>query len=93
MNLKNIKMSERHVLILKLTDKLDLTRGEKIIVLSNLSIYYTWKNVKSSYNNNKFKIFAPTWNDELKLPDGSYFVLDIQDYFEYILKKTWRKYR
>ena len=87
MNLKNIKMSERHVLILKLTDKLDLTRGEKIIVLSNLSIYYTWKNVKSSYNNSKFKISAPTWNDKFELPDGSYSVSNIQDYFEYILKK------
>ena len=87
MNLKNIKMSERHVLILKLTDKLDLTRGEKIIVLSNLSIYYTWKNVKSSYNNSKFKISAPTWNDKFELPDGSYSVSNIQDYFVYILKK------
>ena len=82
MNLKNIKTSERHILILKLTDKLDLTRGEKIIVLSNLSIYYTWKNVKSSYNNSKFKISAPTWNDKFELPDGSYSVSNIQDYFE-----------
>ena len=87
MNLKNIKTSERHVLILKLTDKLDLTRGEKIIVLSNLSIYYTWKNEKSSYNNSKFKISAPTWNDKFELPDGSYSVSNIQDYFVYILKK------
>ena len=76
-----------HVLILKLTDKLDLRRGPKIIALSNLSIYYTSKNIKSSYNNNKFKISAPTWNDEFELPDGSYSVSDIQDYFEYILKK------
>ena len=51
------------------------------------SIYYTWKNIKNSYNNNKFKISAPTWNDEFELPDGSYSVSDIQDYFEYILKK------
>ena len=76
-----------HVLILKLTDKLDLRRGPKIIALSNLSIYYTSKNIKSSYNNNKFKISAPTWNDEFELPDGSYSISDIQDYFEYILKK------
>ena len=55
--------------------------------LSNLSIYYTWKNIKSSYNNNKFKISAPTWNDKFELPDGSYSVSDIQNYFEYILKK------
>ena len=87
MNAENSKTSEPHVLILKLTDKLDLRRGEKIIALSNLSIYYTWKNIKSSYNNNKFKISAPTWNDKFELPDGSYSVSNIQDYFEYILKK------
>ena len=73
--------------MLKLTDKLDLRRGQKTVVLSNLSIYYTWKNIKSSYNNNKFKISAPTWNEEFELPDGSYSISDIQDYFEYILKK------
>ena len=61
--------------------------GKKVIALSNLSIYYTWKNIKSSYNNNKFKISAPAWNDEFELPDGSYSVSDTQDYFEYILKK------
>ena len=60
MNSVNSKMSEWYVLILKLTDKLDLGRGEKIIALSNLSIYYTWKTLKSSCNNNKFKISAPT---------------------------------
>ena len=87
MNSENSKNSEPHVLILKLTNKLDLRIGEKVIALSNLSIYYTWKNIKSSYNNNKFKISAPTWNDKFELPDGSYSVLDIQDYFEYILKK------
>ena len=86
MNSENSKTSEPHVLILKLTDKLDLRRGEKIIALSNLSIYYTWKNIKSSYNNNKFKISAPTWNDKFELPDGSYSVSDIQDCFKYILK-------
>ena len=73
--------------MLKLTDKLDLRRGQKTVALSNLSIYYTWKNVKSSYNNDKFKISAPTWREEFELPDGSYSVSDIQDYFEYILKK------
>ena len=86
-NSGNSKMSEPHVLILKLTNKLDLRIDEKIIALSNLSIYYMWKNIKSSYNNNKFKISAPTWNDKFELPDGSYSVSDIQDYFEYILKK------
>ena len=87
MNSGNSKTHERHILILKLTNKLDLRIGEKIIALSNLSIYYTWKNTKSSYNNNKFKISAPTWNYKFELPDGSYSVSDIQDYFEYILKK------
>ena len=59
----------------------------KIIALSNLSIYYIWKNKKSSYNDNKFEISAPTWNDKFDLLDGSYSVSDIQDYFEYILKE------
>ena len=71
----------------KLTDKLDLRRGQKTVALSNLLIYYTWKNVKSSYNNNKFKTSALTWSEEIELSDGSYSVSDIQDYFEYILKK------
>ena len=84
MNSENSKISKPHVLILKITNKLDLKRGEKIIALSNLSIYYLWKNIKSSYNNNKFKIPAPTWNDKFELPDGMYSVSDIQDYFEYI---------
>ena len=65
MNSEKSKTSEPHVLILKLTDKLDLRRGEKSIALSNLSIYYTWKKIESSYNNNKFKISASTWNDKL----------------------------
>ena len=86
MNSENRKTSKPHVLILKLINILDLRIDEKIIALSNLSIYYTWKNIKSSYNN-KFKISAPTWNDKLELPDGSYSPSDIQDYFEYILKK------
>ena len=80
-------MSQLHVLLLKPTNKLDLEIGKKIIALSNLSIYYTWRSIKNSYNNNKFKISVPTWNDKFELPDGSYSVSDIQDYFEYILKK------
>ena len=87
MNSENSKTSKSHVLKLKLTSKLNLRIGGKVIALSNLSIYYTWKNIKSSQNNNKFKISAPTWNDEFELPDGSYSVSDIQDYFKYILKK------
>ena len=78
MNSENSKNSEPHNLILTLTNKLDLRMGKKVVALSNLSIYYTWRNIKSSYNNNKLKIFAPTWNHEFEL---------IQSYFEYILKK------
>ena len=63
-----------------------MRRGENRIAWSNLSIYYTWKNIKSSYNNNEFKISAPTWNDKFELPDGSYSVSDTQGYFEYIFK-------
>ena len=64
MNSENSRISEHQVLVLKLTDKLDLRRGQKNVALSNLSIYYTWKNIKSSNNNNKFKLSAPTWNEE-----------------------------
>ena len=87
MNSENSKTSKTHALMHQFNDKTDLRRGEKSVALSNLSIYYTWKNMKSSYNNNRFKISAPTWNDEFELPDRSYLVSDIQDYFEYILKK------
>ena len=86
-NSKNGITSECHVLALKLADKLDLRRGQKSVALLDLSIYYTRKNIKSSYKNNKFKISALTPSDELELPDGSYSISDIQDYFEYILKK------
>ena len=87
MNSENSKTSKPNVLILKLTNKLDLRIGQKVIALSNLGIYYTWRNIKNSYSNNKFKISAATWNDEFELPDGSHSVSDIQDYFEYILEK------
>ena len=60
MNSENIKISKSHILALKLTNKLDLRIDGKVIALSNLSIYYTWRNIKSSYNNNEFKISAPT---------------------------------
>ena len=73
MNSEKSKTSEPLVLILKLTDKLDLRRGEKIIALSNLSIYCTWKNIKSSYDNDKFKISAPTWNDLNRLRDRIWY--------------------
>ena len=83
MNSENSKTFKQRILILKLTNKLDLRIGEKVIASSNLSIYYTWKNIKSSYSNNKFKISVPTWNDKFELPDGSYSVSNIQDYFEH----------
>ena len=71
MNSKNSRTSEYNIFVFKLTDKLDLRRGQKSVTLSNLSIYYTWKNIKSSYNNNQFKISAPTWSDEFELTDRS----------------------
>ena len=83
-NSENSKTSEPHVLILQLADKKDLGRGVKNVALSNLSIYYTRKNIKGLYNNKTFKLLAPTWNDKFELPDGSYYVSDIQNYFEYI---------
>ena len=87
MNSENSQTFEPHILILKLIEKLDLRWGEHIMALSNLSIYYTWENIKSSYNNNKFKISAPTRNDNFLFSHRSYSVSNIQDYFEYILKK------
>ena len=84
MNSESSKTSKPHVLTLKLTSKLDLRLGEKVIALSNLSIYYTWRNINSSYNYNKFKISSSTWDDEFELTDGPYSVSDIQDYVKYI---------
>ena len=60
---------------------------KKDMALANLNIYYTWKNIKSEYNNNTLKLLAPTWNDTFDLPDGSYSIADIQDYFEFVIKK------
>ena len=87
LNSESSRNPKPHVLMLKLTNKLDLRIGQKTIALSNLSIYYTWKNIKSTHNDNKFKISTATWNDEFKLPDGSYSLSGIQDYFENIFKK------
>ena len=78
MNSENNKTSKTHVLILQLSHKTDLRKGEKSIALLNLGIYYIWKNIKRD-NNNKFKISAPTWNYEFELPDGLYSISDIQD--------------
>ena len=68
MNSGNSRTSEYHVLVLKLADKLDLRRSQKSVALPNLSIYYTWENMKSSFKNNKFKISGPTWIDTFDLP-------------------------
>ena len=87
MNSKNSKTNEPYRFKYDLIDKLDLRNPNKNMALVSLSIYYTWKNVKSTYNNNEFKISAPTWNETFDLPDGSYNISEIQDYFEYTIKK------
>ena len=87
MNTKNSKTNEPHRFRLSLADKPNLKNPNKNIALGNLTICYTQKNIKSAYSNNKFKISAPTWNDTFDLPDGSYCIADIQDYFEFIIKK------
>ena len=84
---ENSGTNEWHRFRLDLTDKLNLKNPKKNMALANLRIYYTWKNIKSEYNNNKFKISAPTWNDTFDLPDGSYSIANIQDYFEFIITK------
>ena len=87
MNGKNSKTSKPYKFKYDLIDKLDLRNPNKNMALANLSIYYTWKSIKSTYNNNTFKISAPTWNETFDLPDGSYNTSEIQDYIEYIIKK------
>ena len=87
MNSKNSKTNEPNRFKYNLIDKLDLKNPNKNMALANLSICYTWKNVKSTYNNNQFKISAPTWNETFHLPDGSYNISEIQDYIEDIIKK------
>ena len=86
-NILNSNANEYHIFVYQFTDNLNLENPNKNITVANLSIYYTWKDIKSEYNKNKLKIFAPTWNDEFNLPSRSYSVSDIQDYFEYIIKK------
>ena len=87
MNTKNSKTNQPQRFRLSLVDKLNLKDPNKNMALANLSIYYTWKNIKSAYNNNKCKIYVPIWTDELDLSDGSYCIADIQDYFDFIIKK------
>ena len=90
MNSINSGTSDRHRLLFILPEKTDLKRSDRYVALLNLSIYYTWKNIKKLYKNNKLKTSAPTSNEEFELVDGSYSVSDLQDYFEYILKKEKR---
>ena len=87
MNTSNSGASVSNEFVYNFTDKLNLKNPNKNMALANLSIYYTWKNIKSAYNNSKFKISAPTWNDTFDLPDGSYSIDAIQDYFNYVIKK------
>ena len=91
MNSKNSLTSDPGRLLLSLTNKLNLKRSAKHVALSNLSIYYTWKNVKMSYKNDKFEISAPTLIEEFELLDGSLYLSDIQEYYKHIATKTWRK--
>ena len=87
MNSEKTETSDSHRLLFNVTDKINLKRSNAYFLFSNFSIYYTWRNIKKSYKNNKFKILAPAYNEELELPDASYCLSGIQDYFEYILKK------
>ena len=85
MNSRNSKISEPHRFSLDLTDKRNFKDPKKNMALTNLSIFYTWINIKSEYSTNKFRISAPTWNDiliYLMIP-----IADIQVYFEFIIKK------
>ena len=85
-NMENSKTNKPHKFVLNLIQRLDLRSSVKHIALQNLSVYYTWKNMRKQYKNNKLKIIAPTWNDEFELPNGSYSVSHIQDYIKYITK-------
>ena len=87
MNTENSKMNKPQKCVLNLSQILDLRSSDKHVAVQNLPIYYTWKNIRKQYKNNKLKIIVSTWNDEFELPNGSYSVSDIQDYIEFIIKK------
>ena len=89
-NCENSKTSDPHRLLLNLTDKIDWRRKDKYIALSNLAFTIHGK-IQKCHKYNKSKMLAPTWNEEFELPDGSQSISDIQDYFEYILKKHGEK--
>ena len=84
MNTENSKTNEPNKFVLNMLQRLDWKSSNKNVALQNLSTYYTWKNIRKQYKNNKLKIIASTLNDEFELPDGSYSVSDIEDYTEYI---------
>ena len=88
MNTEKSKTNEPHKFVLNLSQRLDLKNSNKHVALQNLSIYYTWKNLRQHYKNDKLKIIASTWNNEFELTNGSYLVSDIKDYIEYIIKNT-----
>ena len=88
MNTENSETSEPHRFKLDVTGKFNLKNPNKNMALANLSIYYTWKNINSEYNNNKSKTSVPTWNETFDLPDVSYSIDDIQHYLELIIKNT-----
>ena len=90
MNSKNSKTSNSHRILLNLLNEIGLKRSYKYVALSNLSIFYAWKNIKKAYKSNNFKLSAPTWNEHFELTDGSYSVSDIQGYFDCIIKKHER---
>ena len=87
MNSKNSETSDPHKLLLNLTGKINLKKSDKYIALSNFSVYYTWKNIRKSYKNNKFKISTPTWNGTFELPDG----LILYQILKIIFNKSWKK--
>ena len=86
MSMENSKINGPHKSALNMSQRLDFRISNKYVAFQNLSIYYTLKNIRKQYKNNKLKIIAPTWNDEFELPDGSYSASDIEDYIEYIIK-------
>ena len=86
MNTDNSKTNEPHKIAFNLSQRVDLKSSNKHVALQKLSIYYTWKNIRKQYKNNKLKLIVPIWNDELELPDGSYSVSDFQDYIEYSIE-------
>ena len=85
-NTENSKTNEPHKFVLNLSQRLGLSSSSKHVALWNLSIHYTWKNIREQYKSNKLKIIAPLWNDEFELSDGSYSVSDSQVHIKYIIK-------